>query len=325
MNKNFEVPYIFKSEWLNKRTLDNGETVDVDHGGEIVIIEDNIVVCGDENVAFAYVKDDIYKIIYTDASSDSTNDQIVTRIFTIDNDKELHMFNAIQSFVAEHGKEYHEVYFTDLEETPAVKSKYSTEEIMRATDKDLGLNFADVIGKAYGVDYDEEVREERRLDLAIANAERAGKVDPKNIDNKENIYFGFDVDDVVKRKEYALQRLERGFDDTETWNMDFTVSRFIAPRLRRFIEVNNGYPGELTPEEWDEKLETMLWSFEHCNYDDFIYDKTTGEPVREGGDVDDNLFECYFWDLSEEFQDNIRKRYEEGIKLFSEWFRAIWW
>lgn len=320
MNKNFDLPYIYKHEWFNKRTLDNGETVDVGHNGEIVITIDDVVVCGDGDIIFAYYKDDMYKVIYNGEEK-----QTSTRTFTIDNFNELRFFNAVQDYVNTHGKEYHGVYYTDLEETPVIKNKCSTEEIMRASDNDLGINFIDAVGKAYGVDYDEETREERRLNLAIVNAERAGKVDPKNIDNKKNIYFGLDVDDAVESKKYALQRLERGFDDTETWNLDSTVSRFVAPRLRRFIELNNAYPSEMTPEEWDEKLNIMLWAFEHHCYEDWIYDKTTGEPIRETGDKDGNLFECYFWDLPEDMQNNIRQRIEEGVKLFGEWLPAIWW
>lgn len=68
----------------------------------------------------------------------------------------------------------------------------------------------------------------------------------------------------------------------------------ILPRLRRFKEVNIGYPGSLTPEAWDEILDKMIAAFafgaseERWNADQAEYDKH-----REGLE----LFAKYFWDL----------------------------
>ncbi len=45
--------------------------------------------------------------------------------------------------------------------------------------------------------------------------------------------YGTDNDN----EESKQQRLERGFDDTELFNFDMTISKFILPRLKRYIEV----------------------------------------------------------------------------------------
>lgn len=34
---------------------------------------------------------------------------------------------------------------------------------------------------------------------------------------------------------WAEQRKVRGFDDTEMWNLDVTIARFLVPRLEAFI------------------------------------------------------------------------------------------
>ncbi len=36
---------------------------------------------------------------------------------------------------------------------------------------------------------------------------------------------------------FKVQRETLGFDDTETWNLDYAIIGFIQPRLKRFIEI----------------------------------------------------------------------------------------
>jgi hypothetical protein len=37
---------------------------------------------------------------------------------------------------------------------------------------------------------------------------------------------------------------------------------WLSPRLRRFRELNNGFPDEATPESWDAELDEMVWAAE---------------------------------------------------------------
>ena len=68
--------------------------------------------------------------------------------------------------------------------------------------------------------------------------------------------------DVPERLDhFKKQRDENGFDDTETWHLDKTLALFLIPRLERFIQVNNGYPGGETEESFNEKLNFVLKSF----------------------------------------------------------------
>ena len=63
-------------------------------------------------------------------------------------------------------------------------------------------------------------------------------------------------DDPKKLEHYKKQREEQGFDDTETWHLDKTFALFIVPRLKRFLEVNNGFPSGETEESWLADLAT---------------------------------------------------------------------
>jgi hypothetical protein len=40
-----------------------------------------------------------------------------------------------------------------------------------------------------------------------------------------------------REPDYILQRMEHGFDDSETWSLDCTIANFILPRLKRYLEI----------------------------------------------------------------------------------------
>lgn len=59
-----------------------------------------------------------------------------------------------------------------------------------------------------------------------------------------------------------FQRLFRGWDDSDTWSLDSTFFRWLAPRLQRFQELNMCYPGDKrypTFEAWDNELQYRCW------------------------------------------------------------------
>jgi len=75
-------------------------------------------------------------------------------------------------------------------------------------------------------------------------------------------------DDPKKLEHYKKQRDEQGFDDTETWHLDTTIALFLLPRLKRFIQVNNGVPCGETEESFNEKLNFIIKSFEEYYLND---------------------------------------------------------
>jgi hypothetical protein len=93
------------------------------------------------------------------------------------------------------------------------------------------------------------------------------------------------------------QRRTRGWDNSDTYSLDFTIGRFIYPRLKKFKELNKGFPGGLTSEKWDEILDKMIAAFEII--------------------ADDKQY----WTMNEE-QYRIVKR---GLKLFYIYYRDLWW
>jgi hypothetical protein len=112
----------------------------------------------------------------------------------------------------------------------------------------------------------------------------------------------------VEKKDERYARLSKqlatnGFCDAETWDLSSVIAEFILPRLIRFKELNNGFPGGFTSEEWDAILDQIIFAFDWSLHDlDEKYNKLTIEE-REIN-----------W-----------KKYEKGMEQFSKWFRQLWW
>jgi hypothetical protein len=103
--------------------------------------------------------------------------------------------------------------------------------------------------------------------------------------------------DLETREMYKQQRFENGFDDTETWHMDRTIALFIIPRLKKFIEINNGIPIGETIESYNEKLRFIISAFENYYATNKYY---------------------------ESVDDNERKQLTEDVKLAVEYLSKLW-
>lgn len=135
----------------------------------------------------------------------------------------------------------------------------------------------------------------------------------KHIKKKKPVgYFGYAFDAHIspgRRNKYQTQRKTRGWDDSETWNLDLTITRFILPRLRRFEEITIGYPSEITPQEWHILLKKMIVAFEELeNRWDF---HTQGESTRN--DKDHIQYS------------NKEKVIQEGLEIFAKYYCYLWW
>lgn len=115
------------------------------------------------------------------------------------------------------------------------------------------------------------------------------KIDPHGI---KNVNFSIEKDD--EWEEYKAQRIENGFDESELWNLDYTIARFIHPRLKQFSEYVISYPTGMTCEEWEDKLKQMVKAFE------IIIDDNNWELDNEQVDIVNNgldLFREHFFNL----------------------------
>jgi len=101
---------------------------------------------------------------------------------------------------------------------------------------------------------------------------------------------------------HKKQRFENGFDDTETWHLDRTMALFIIPRLKRFMEVNNGIANGETEESYYEKLRFIIGAFENYYVSDKYFNSVDIEERKK-------------------LTDDVRLAVEYLSKL---WFE-LWW
>ena len=95
---------------------------------------------------------------------------------------------------------------------------------------------------------------------------------------------------------FFWQRVIRGWDDGETFSLDYSLSKLIAPRLKRFAELRYGYPSDMSEGEWQRDLDKMVEAFEF-----------SASEKR--------------WLASPEEYD----KHQEGIELFAKNFFGLWW
>lgn len=113
-----------------------------------------------------------------------------------------------------------------------------------------------------------------------------------------NVCFSVTEKKDKREKKYIKQRMNRGFDDSEAWNLDSTIARFIIPRLKVLKINTHGYPSNLTEKTWDEILDKILLAFE--------------------------------LDLADKCDSDVSKmtendaKIQEGLDLFAKYFRHLW-
>jgi hypothetical protein len=118
--------------------------------------------------------------------------------------------------------------------------------------------------------------------------------DPKYI-GIPNICFSLRNNNDARELIFREQRLSRGFDDSETWSLDYTIAKFIVPRLERYQEIAKEFLAR------DEKLVSEI--------DEFL--EAMKLVIREGdGDF-----------LSDEEQ----TQKERGLENFPRIFNSLWW
>jgi hypothetical protein len=110
-----------------------------------------------------------------------------------------------------------------------------------------------------------------------------------------NICFSLTDKDDKREVEFSKQRMERGFDDSETWSLRDTIGNFMIPRLERYEEIAKGFL-KREPEMVVE-IESLLNAMKLI--------------ARDKGS-------CIF-------TDEEQKQVEEGLNNFPKVFMSLWW
>ena len=133
----------------------------------------------------------------------------------------------------------------------------------------------------------------------------------------------YDVRLFIKSK---YQLLRYGYEFRDCWSLDYSLARWILPRLKHLRKNLNGHPMELTFEQWEEILDKIIFSFEYVLNNDKYYDECYPKDFVHGFDMDKNGYLIWKDSRRPDFSvlDKYEKRYDEGILLFSKFFRSLW-
>nr|DAT96486.1 MAG TPA: hypothetical protein [Bacteriophage sp.] len=123
--------------------------------------------------------------------------------------------------------------------------------------------------------------------------------------------LGFKIKNLYYQVKYGFQRMFRGYDDTEVFNMDMTFIDRYLKILKDFRKNNCGYPPSITNEQWDDILDEMIKHLSLMTEDNAETELKKGMP---------DSFEPDYKTVSE-----IMDRHkDEFFKLFSKWFYNLW-
>lgn len=162
------------------------------------------------------------------------------------------------------------------------------------------------------------------------------------INASDDVYWGTTdkSHQIEKLALYKKQRIERGFDDTELWNLDRTIAKYVLPRLVEFKKVVNGYPPEFDKfDDWMDVIDKMIYAFDHIvnkeKYDDELENSlgiTWDGYYTEKKLPDGNYEIVHGVNYNKELMDKYRKieqeeddKIEAGLELFGKYFTNLWW
>ena len=99
---------------------------------------------------------------------------------------------------------------------------------------------------------------------------------------------------MFRKIKFFFQRIKRGFDDSETWSLDYQFYRWLLPRLKRFRQLTKTYPCNMTYEKWLKDIDVAIADLEIL--------------------TDDTVF-----------GDEYDEAYKRFIKWFSKNLNHLWW
>jgi len=110
-----------------------------------------------------------------------------------------------------------------------------------------------------------------------------------------NICFSLTDKEDKREKIFKKQRIERGFDESETWCLTTTIANFIIPRLKLFREINN--KKTIRDKKFYREIDDIIIAMELI--------------VRNNG--------------ARIFTEKEEKQVDKGLKILPKIFLLLWW
>jgi len=114
---------------------------------------------------------------------------------------------------------------------------------------------------------------------------------------------------LVRGLKNLIHRIFYGWDSSELWALNASITLYILPRLKAFREYAPGTPGNLTKEEWYKILDTMIYAF---------------ESLANGHDLTHPSNEKLPFEVGAKKNEAHRKKIAKGLRYFSDYYRTLW-
>ena len=149
-------------------------------------------------------------------------------------------------------------------------------------------------------------------------------------------FFNKWFNDKPKEWKWNRQRAKRGYSDCDVWGFYHHLSDVIYGGLKQLKDNLHGYPPEITFEEWQSKLDDMIFAFDMAKRlsDETIvmFDASEYEKQKERFDEickDTDVFTTYYDEKLVKKQKKILtkeecERYDRGWKEFKDYFYHLW-
>lgn len=167
---------------------------------------------------------------------------------------------------------------------------------------------------AESVQMSEELIEKARTDVMSAECclWNVNSEDNENVSSKlDNDMFVSKAINALHDAESTLRqmssnRTELGFasvsESSELRNLDVTLAKYIAPKLKAFSESTISHPKTMSMDAWKDTLEIMTKAF----------------VLLAGNKIKDGCEEC------EHIEDCTNSIIDTGLSLFSKYYRDLW-
>lgn len=130
----------------------------------------------------------------------------------------------------------------------------------------------------------------------------------------------------------AKERMTRGFSYRDLWSLDIFYATLFEESLKEFNKVRNGYPGNMTDEDWEKYLTEMSNHFRNCLEVNEIYPNQYWEEyyhnvygLGEDGNSEKNkqLFEK-FYQKTREIDKILESEKNIAFDMMKEKFFSLW-
>ena len=139
----------------------------------------------------------------------------------------------------------------------------------------------------------------------------------------------YKLENYKDRFKWAIQRAFRGYDDTDLWNLNTCIADIAIPVLDNMIKNVHGCPVPLFEEhkeepceKWIKILKDIKAGFEAYNvlssFEYFVYKNECNHTLV------DKPCDCIDWKATYKKEKELTKIQNKGLKLFAEYFNALW-